>query len=503
MALAHVDGAVIAGMAGAVVTVEVDVSAGLPAVGLVGLADAAVGEARHRARCAVENTGLKWPLGRVTIGLSPAHVRKHGTGLDLPIAIGVLAAHGQIEMPSRERFSMVVVGELGLDGRVRPIPGAMTIACAVRQAGYGRLLLPAEHVAECSRVPGVEVIGVRSLEQVVAVLAGEDSGERTPARHRPERLRPEPDLADVLGQEEGRRAIEIAATGRHSLAMVGPPGVGKTLLAERLTGVLPDLDETAAVDVMAIHALVTDEGAVPGEDSRPPFQSPHHSTSPAALLGSVHGGAVRPGAVSLAHRGVLFLDEAPEFPRNTLEALRQPVESGVVSLHRASWSGEVPADFQLLVAANPCPCGYFGATGPRAPICRCPSAARRAYAARVSGPLLDRIDLRVQLHPIRARTRGETTAVVAQRVQAARLRALRRWGCINSRVSSSVLGQHALEGKAQELLDSHLRAFGGLRSTHRITTVAWTLCDLAGRERPNADDIIEATEWHQPLWQES
>lgn len=504
MPLAQVHGAVIAGMSGTVVTVEVDVSAGLPAVGLVGLADAAIGEARQRARCAVENTGLKWPMGRVTIGLSPAHVRKHGTGLDLPIAIGVLAACGQLEHLPGDLGSWVIVGELGLDGRVRPIPGAITIACAIQQAGFTSLVLPAEHVAECSRVPGVEIIGVESVQQAVQVLLGKDNGQRVNAPRTRQPMRHEPDLADVLGQEEGRRCLEIAAAGRHSLAMVGPPGVGKTLLAERITGLLPNLDEAAAVDVMAVHALVSDGGFVTGEDLRPPFQAPHHSTSPAALLGSVHGGSVRPGAVSLAHRGVLFLDEAPEFPRNTLEALRQPLESSVVSLHRASWSGEVPADFQLIVAANPCPCGFYGSQGSlgtSAPVCRCPQTTRQNYAARISGPLLDRIDLRVQLHPVRARSRGESSADVAERVAQARARALRRWSSVNARAANPVVASHALEPAAQEILDAHLRRSGGLRSTHRITKVAWTLSDLAGRERPSIQDVLEAIEWHQPLWE--
>lgn len=503
MTLAHIHGAVIAGMTGAVVTVEVDVAAGLPAVGMVGLADAAVGEARHRARCAVENTGLKWPLGRVTIGLSPAHVRKHGTGLDLPIAIGVLAAHGQIPRLPPLTQRPVFVGELGLDGRVRPIPGAITIACAVQQAGFASVVLPAEHVGECSRVPGIEVIGVRTVQQAVEVLMGTTPGERVASSSTSGLLRAEPDLADVLGQDEGRRCLEIAAAGRHSLAMIGPPGVGKTLLAERLVGLLPDLEEESAVDVMSIHALVTDNGFVAGEDLRPPFQAPHHSTSPAALLGSVHGGSVRPGSVSLAHRGVLFLDEAPEFPRNTLEALRQPLESSVVSLHRATWSGEVPADFQLVIAANPCPCGFHGAASKKAAVCRCPPPTRRKYAARISGPLLDRIDLRVQLHPVRARARGESSSVVAARVAIARERAKSRWGQVNSRVPNTVVAQHPIEQAAQEMLDNHLRTTGGMRSTHRITKVAWTLSDLAGRARPDTSDVIEAIEWHQPLWEDA
>lgn len=508
MALAQVHGAVVAGVSGTVVTVEVDVAQGLPTVGLVGLADTSIGEARHRARCAVGNTGLNWPRGRVTIGLSPAHVRKHGTGLDLPIAIGVLLADEQIPALTDHHDQWVLVGELGLDGHVRPIPGAITVTCAVQQAGFSRIVVPAEHVDECARVPGVEVIGVRSLLQAVNVLLGEDAGVRAASGSgttSPRRwVAGEPDLSEVLGQSEGRQALEIAAAGRHSLAMVGPPGVGKTLLAERLPSVLPDLEPGQVVDVMAVHALVAIDGsAVVGEDGRPPFQSPHHSSSPAALLGSVVAGAVRPGAVSLAHRGVLFLDEAPEFARNALESLRQPLESGSVSLHRSGWSGEVPADFQLVLAANPCPCGYrhtprgFGRT------CDCPRTALNAYAQRLSGPLLDRIDIRVRLQPVRGAERGETSAQVAERVLEARDRAQRRWGCVNARVTPGALVEQEMEAAASELMNEHLRSSGGMRSSHRIAKLAWTLADMDGRQRPNARHVSEAIDWHQPLGDEA
>lgn len=506
MALAQVHSAVVSGVSGAIVTVEVDVAQGLPAVGLVGLADTSIGEARHRARCAVGNTRLTWPLGRVTIGLSPAHVRKQGTGLDLPIAIGVLSADEQIPVMSQNDDQPVFVGELGLDGQVRPIPGAITVTCAVQQAGFRRIVVPAANVSECSRVPGVEVIGVHSLLQAVQVLLGEDVGVRTHASGLVSAAARNLDLADVLGQSEGRRALEIAATGRHSLAMVGPPGVGKTLLAERLAGILPDLRAEHVVDVMAVHALVATTGAggvVTGEDGRPPFQSPHHSSSPAALLGSVIAGTVRPGAVSLAHRGVLFLDEAPEFPRNSLESLRQPLESGNVSLHRAGWSGEVPADFQLVLAANPCPCGYRHTPRGFGRKCDCPRTAVSAYAQRISGPLLDRIDLRVRLQPVRGAERGESSAQVSERVLQARERAEHRWGCVNARVSPGTLAEFSMESGAEEVMADHLRGSGGMRSTHRITKVAWTLADMDGRERPNARHVREAIDWHQPLGDEA
>ena len=503
MALAQVHGAVLSGVSGTVVTVEVDVAQGLPTVGLVGLADASIAEARHRARCAVGNAGLSWPLGRVTIGLSPAHVRKQGTGLDLPIAIGVLSADEQIPMLSEGLDQPVFVGELGLDGRVRPVPGAITVTCAAQQAGFRRIVVPAEHMQECARVPGVEVIGVHTLVQAVQVLLGNDPGVRATRNTHVLRKRIEPDLADVLGQSEGRRALEIAAVGRHSLVMVGPPGVGKTLLAERLPSVLPDLSATHAVDVMAIHALVTAGDAVPGEDGRPPFQAPHHSSSPAALLGSVISGSVHPGAVSLAHRGVLFLDEAPEFPRNSLESLRQPLESGTVSLHRAGWSGEVPADFQLVLAANPCPCGYRHSPRGSGRKCQCPRTAVSAYAQRISGPLLDRIDIRIRLQPVRSTERGESSSQVAERVAQARERAIHRWGCVNAHVASAELTKHHMHDGAAEVIGDHLRRHGGMRSTQRIAKLAWTLADLDARDKPNARHVREAIEWHQPLTQDA
>jgi len=505
VALAQVHGAVVFGVSGTVVTVEVDVAQGLPAVGLVGLADTSIGEARHRARCAVGNAGLTWPLGRVTIGLSPAHVRKHGTGLDLPIAIGVLSADEQIPALSEHDDQPVFVGELGLDGHVRAVPGAITVTCAVQQAGFRRIVVPAENVHECARVPGLEVIGVETLLQAVHVLLGEDPGiasdGRTPIPPTAHGL----DLTDVLGQSEGRRALEIAAVGRHSLAMVGPPGVGKTLLAERLPGILPDLSAEHVVDVMAIHALVASgTGAtITGEDGRPPFQAPHHSSSPAALLGSVMTQGVRPGAVSLAHRGVLFLDEAPEFARNSLESLRQPLESGTVNLHRAGWSGEVPADFQLVLAANPCPCGYRNTPRGFGRQCDCPRTSLHAYAQRLSGPLLDRIDIRVRLQPVRGAERGESSAHVAERVIAARERALHRWRCVNARVTPAQLAEHSMEDGAESAIAEYLRSSGGMRSTQRITKLAWTLADMDGRARPNARHVREAIEWHQPLGDEA
>ena len=490
------------GVNGSVVTVEVDVAQGLPTVGLVGLADISIGEARHRARCAVGNSGLSWPLGRVTIGLSPAHLRKHGTGLDLPIAIGVLLADEQIPASSDPGDHPVFVGELGLDGNVRPVPAAITVTCAVQQAGFRRIVVPADNVHECARVPGIEVIGVRNLLQAVHVLLGEDVG--VTAHEQCVGAVPEGvlDLSDVLGQSEGRRAVEIAAVGRHSLAMVGPPGVGKTLLAERLPGILPDLSPAHVVDVMAIHALVgsgTPGSPVTGEDGRPPFQSPHHSSSAAALVGSVMAGFVRPGAVSLAHRGVLFLDEAPEFARNVLESLRQPLESQTVSLHRAGWSGEVPADFQLVLAANPCPCGYRHTPRGFGRHCDCPNTSIQAYAQRISGPLLDRIDIRVRLQPVRGAERGESSAEVAGRVLDARERSVHRWGVANARVGPATVQQHTMESGANEVMSEYLRSSGGMRSTHRIAKVAWTLADMDGRQRPGAGHVREAIEWHRPL----
>ena len=493
MALARAFGAIVNGVSGQIVVVEVDHSRGLPGVGMVGLPDASVSEAKHRAKTAIGNQQLSWPKGRITISLSPAEVRKHGAGLDLAIAIGVLGATHQIRESSLAET--VFIGELGLDGSIRQVPGALSSTIAAAQAGFERVVVPVGNAQQCVVVKGIKVVSFRSLKHLIGGLDGNELPE--PITSDLEELHQhhgDLDLIDVLGQEHARWALEVAAVGRHNMVMVGPPGVGKTLLAERLPGILPALQPDESLEVTAIHSLA---GALPSGSSisRAPFEAPHHSASTSAIVGSVQGHRVRPGALTRAHRGVLFLDEAPEFARNALEALRQPLEAGTITLHRSHWSGVLPADFQLIMAANPCPCG-------RASIesnldCTCTSAARRNYAQRLSGPLLDRMDINLSIPASTSLTVGDSTEIVAARVRQARERANDRFRNRAWKVNASIPA-HQLrteffpESEGVELLTQVRQSNGGLRGSHRILRVAWSLADLAGHDRPTRSDIAMA-----------
>ena len=502
MALATVQGIVVNGVRGELVRVEVAVSDGLPSIGIVGLPDASVSEAKWRARCAVDSAGKKWPDRRITVSLSPAELRKHGAGLDLPISVGVLAAADVLPRAALE--STAFLGELGLDGRLHRAQGTLAALLAAREAGLRRVIVSSDAAFEVAGVPGIEVQGARTLAQVCALLSGEDAPEDDPAtdtasttRSREPRSRALPDLADVRGQGVARWALEVAAVGGHHMAMVGAPGVGKTMVASRLPGILPALDDDEALEVAAIHSVVgtTDYRL---DDRRPPLQSPHHSASAAALLGSTHGGRALPGAVTLAHHGVLFLDEAPEFCRPALEGLRQPLESGVVALHRAQWSGTLPARFQLILAANPCPCGQR--TAPAG--CSCSPTAVRRYASRLSGPLIDRIDIRLSVQrpsdaDLTSVSPPESSADVGARVKEARRRSHHRLAGTPWRVNADVpagelRGSWAPDPAGAELLRDAERRAVNLRGTDRVLRLAWTLADMAGRDRPGREEIAGA-----------
>jgi magnesium chelatase family protein len=488
MSLARSFGAVVNGVEGQIVVVEVDHSRGLPGVGLVGLPDTSVNEAKHRARTAIGNQKLLWPKGRITISLSPAEVRKHGAGLDLAIAVGVLGATNQISQCAMERT--VFIGELGLDGSIRPIPGALSATIAAAKAGFERVVVPRANNVQCSVVPEIQVISFVDLNHLIEGL---DKGkmpvviDSVPVQPRGSTL----DLVDVLGQSQARWALEIAAVGRHNMLMVGAPGVGKTLLAERLPGILPSLTPHQSLESTSIHLIA---GTLVGDGSitTPPFEAPHHSSSVSAFIGSVHGHRVHPGALTRAHHGVLFLDEAPEFPRNALEALRQPLESGRIPLNRSHWTGALPARFQLLMAANPCPCGN-NSPDTKAE-CTCSSMARRSYAQRISGPLADRLDLKIAMPNIPSREVGDSSEVVAARVKEARSKARNRfkdqgWH-VNSEIPPSFLrGIYVPSIGGQELLDDLHRKSGRLRGVHRILRVAWSIADLSGHDRPTRDDV--------------
>ncbi|MGY1609089.1 YifB family Mg chelatase-like AAA ATPase [Geodermatophilus sp. SYSU D00700] len=496
MTLARTWSVGLAGVSGAMVEVEVDMSAGLPGVVLVGLPDAVVRQSVDRVRAAVVNTGAPWPMRRITIGLSPASMPKQGSGFDLALAAAVLAAAGTL--PADAADGLVLLGELGLDGSVRPVRGVLPAVLAAARAGHATVVVPAGNADEAALVAGVEVLAAATLGDLVAHLSGRARllphvrGPLPPPA-------PVPDLGDVVGQAAGRRAVEVAAAGGHHLFLSGPPGAGKTMLAERLPGLLPVLDEAAALEVTAIHSVA---GTLPPGAplvGRPPFEAPHHSATMAALVGG-GSGAIRPGALCRAHRGVLFLDEAPEFPRATLDTLRQPLERGSVTISRAAGSATFPCRAQLVLAANPCPCA--SAAGDAA--CTCSPLERRRYGSRLSGPLLDRIDLRVELPPV---TRAawlatdvapESTAAVAARVAAAREAAAARLRGTGLSLNSQVPGRLLRErwpvprpalALAERALD---RGMLSVRGLDRVLRVAWTVADLAGRTVPGAGDVAEA-----------
>lgn len=489
--LARSLGAVVSGVSGHLVQVEVDHSRGLPTVGLVGLPDASVIESKHRAKTAIVNSGLIWPKGRVTISLSPAELRKHGAGLDLAIAMGILGATGQIA--PELIHNTVFLAELGLDGSLRSVPGALPCVIAAAQAGIHSVVVPYGNIAQCRIVPTARAVACSDLNHVISYLRGEsESLALGPSAD------PEPtelvDLSDVVGQEDARWALEVAAVGRHNLSMIGSPGVGKTLLAHRMAGILPPLTENETLQATAIYAVASTL-ICNSPITRPPFEAPHHSATMAALVGSVHGHRVTPGALTRAHLGVLFLDEAPEFSRNALEALRQPLESGHIALSRSSWTGLLPARFQLILAANPCPCGNALTDTPKA--CGCASAALRKYTMQVSGPLRDRIDINILIPAIRGSGAGESSAVVRERVIAARQLSAQRFAdfpwSTNSEVSPAALRlDFHPEPGGVELLNSFVGHSGGLRGSHRVLRVAWSLADLADHRRPTRDDVALA-----------
>lgn len=488
------------GLEACLVRVEVDISRGLPCFELVGSLGNSVKEARERVQIAMKNAGVSLPVARITVNLSPAHIRKEGTGYDLPIAAGLLACMGLFDAATLKDTALF--GELTLNGELRRVNGILPIALALQKEGINRMLVPAENVDEGAQVPGIALIGLRNIGELLHYLqAGEEERKAAFPPYRAqakEKMTADttPDLADVYGQESAKRAAEVAAAGFHHLLLAGAPGAGKTMLASRIPGILPPLTEAEQLEVSSIYSIAGKlEGT--GTVSRRPFVAPHHTISLQALAG---GGLVpRPGLLSMAHRGILFLDELPEFSPKVLEVLRQPLEEKKVQIARSRGIYTYPADFMLVCAMNPCPCGYF----PDRNRCRCSETEIKRYLGRISGPILDRIDIVVETAPVRIqdfhqKSRGEKTEIIRNRVREARERQAYRYQKSHYHFNGELPGREVeqycmLRQKEQRFLEQVFETGQmSVRAYHKVIRLARTIADLAGEEEIKAAHLSEA-----------